>query len=114
MWITFPIVGSNLTVPYFEEKMFAILWQIYPKDFVEFFVYNYIWFLDNVFREWLIQFDIQNFYKIMNELDPDLQFVFEKLTTNINFLDKNLKTIKNKLHYDVYHKPTSSFRCLHY
>ena len=49
----------------------------------------------------------------MNELDPDLQFIFEELTKNINFLDINLK-INNKLHFDVYHKPTNSFSYLHY
>ena len=32
----------------------------------------------------------------MNELDPDLQFIFEELTKNINFLDINLKIINNK------------------
>ena len=40
----------------------------------------------------------------MNELDSDLQFIFEELTKNINFLDINLKIINNKLHFDVYHK----------
>ena len=44
----------------------------------------------------------------MNELNPDLQFIFEELTKNINFLDINLKIINNKLHFDVYHKPTNS------
>ena len=34
---------------------------------------------------------IQDFFKIMNELDPDLQFIFEELTTNINFLNINIK-----------------------
>ena len=29
----------------------------------------------------------------MNELDPDLQFIFEELTKNINFLSINLKII---------------------
>ena len=38
----------------------------------------------------------------MNELDPDLQFIFEELTKNINFLDISFK-INNKLHFDVYH-----------
>ena len=40
----------------------------------------------------------------MNELDLDLQFIFEELTKNINFLDINLKIINNKLHFDAYHK----------
>ena len=50
----------------------------------------------------------------MNELDPNLQFIFEELTKNINFLDINLKIINNKLHFDVYHKPTNSFSYLYY
>ena len=45
----FAVVGSNLTVVYFEEKMFALLPQIYPKDFVDFFLRNYFQFLDDVF-----------------------------------------------------------------
>ena len=72
----FAVVGSNLTVAYFEENMFAILPQIYPKYFIDFFI--------------------------------------RKLTKNINFLDINLKIINNKLHFDVYHKPTNSFSYLHY
>ena len=48
----------------------------------------------------------------MNELDPDLQFIFEELTKSINFLHINLKIINNKLHFDVYHKPANSFSYL--
>ena len=40
----------------------------------------------------------------MNELDPDLKFIFQELTTKINFLEINLKIVNNKLHFDVYHK----------
>ena len=54
--------------------MFAVLPQIYPKDFADFFIRNYFRFLVDVFHKWLIQFNIPDFYKIMNELDPDLQF----------------------------------------
>ena len=50
----------------------------------------------------------------MNELDPDLQFIFVELTKNITFLDMNLKIINNKFHFDVYHKPTNYFSYLHY
>ena len=45
----FAVVGSNLTVAYFEEKMFANLPQIYPQDFVDFFICNHLRFLDDVF-----------------------------------------------------------------
>ena len=30
----------------------------------------------------------------MNQLDPDLHFIFKEVTTNINFLNINLKIMK--------------------
>ena len=42
-----------------------------------------------------------------------MQFIFEELTKSIIFLDISLK-INNKLHFDVYHETTNSFRYLHY
>ena len=114
MGTIFAVVGSNLTVTYFEVKMFALLPQIYPRDFVDYFVRNYFRFLDDIFHTWLINFDIEPFYKLINELDPDLKFIFEKLTTDINFLDINIKIVDNQLHFDIYHKPTNSFSYLKY
>ena len=58
MGTIFAVVASNLTVGDFEQKMFAILPQIYSKDFVDFFIRNYFPFLDDVFHKWLIQFNI--------------------------------------------------------
>ena len=66
--------------------MFAALPQIYPKDFADFFIGNYFRFLGDVVHKWLLQFNFQDFYEIIKELDPDLQFIFEEHTTNINFL----------------------------
>ena len=40
--------------------------------------------------------------------------LFSKNSPKTNFLDINLKIINNKLHFDVYHKPTNSFSYLHY
>ena len=75
----FAVVGSNLTVAYFEIKMFALLPQIYSRDCVDYFVCNYFRFLDNIFHTLLISFDIEPFYKLINELDPDLKFILENL-----------------------------------
>ena len=114
MGTNFAVLGSNLTVAYFEVKMFALLPQIYPKDFVDYFVLNYFGFLDDIFHTWLINFDIELFYKLINELDPDLTFIFEKLTTDVDFLGINIKIVDNQLHFDIYHKPTNSFSYLKY
>ena len=86
--------------------------QIYPRDFVDYFVHNYFRFLDDIFHTWLINFATEPFYKLINELDPDLKFVFEKLITDINFLDLNMKIVDNQLHFDIYHKPTNYFSYL--
>ena len=91
-----------------------MLLQIYPRDFVDYFVCNYFRFLDDIFQTWLINFDIEPFYKLINELDPDLKFIFEKLTADINFLDINIKISDNQLHFDIYHKSTNSFSYLKY
>ena len=110
MGTAFLVVRANLTVASFEEKMF--LPQIFPREFVDFFIRNQFPCLDD-FHKWSIQFNIQDFYKIKNEIDADLQFIFEELPTNINFLDINLKTINSKLHFDVYREPTNYFSYLH-
>ena len=88
--------------------------QKHPSDFVDYFVSNYFRFLDDIFHTWLINFDIKTFYKLINELDPDLKSSFEKLNTDINFLDINIKIVDNQLHFDIYHKPTNSFSYLKY
>ena len=43
-----------------------------------------------------------------------MKFIFEKLTTDINFLDISIKIVDNQLHFDIYHKPTNSFSYLKY
>ena len=77
---------SNLTLVHFEEKMSC-------------------YFTTDLSHRFIPQFNIQDFYKIMNQLDPDLQFIylidfnlfdlfificklfiFEELTSNMNFI----------------------------
>ena len=74
----FAVFGSNLVVAYEEVKMLALLPQLYPQDFVDFFIRNYFRFLDDVFHKWLDNFDIEPFYSMINNLDPHLKFIFKK------------------------------------
>ena len=86
----FAVVGSNLIVAYEEVKMFALLPQLYPRDFADFFIRNYVRFLDGVFHKWLDNFDTERFYSMINNLDPDLKFILEKLSKSLDFLDINI------------------------
>ena len=61
MGTKFAIVGSNLVVPYEEIKMFVLLPQLYPQDFVDFFICNYFRFLDDVFHYLWIERIVREF-----------------------------------------------------
>ena len=108
------VVGSNLVVAFLEMKMFNILPQIYPADFVDFFVRNYFRFLDDLAHKWLKKFNIKEFSEILNSLDEDLKFLMDHLACNVNFLDVNITVKNGRLFYDMYYKPTNSFSFLKY
>ena len=57
----------------------------------------------------LADFNFEPFYKLINELNTDLQFIFENLNTSMNFLDIHLNIADNILNFDIYHKLTNSF-----
>ena len=75
---------------------------------------NYFRFLDNIFHKWLGNFDIKQFYDLINSLDEDLKFIFENPRRTPNFLDIQLKIVNNTLIFDIYYKPTNSFNYLTY
>ena len=114
MGTKFAVVSSNLVVAYKEIKLFALLPQIYPQDFVDFLLRNYFRFLDDIFDKWLENFDIKQFYDLINSLDEDLKFIFGNPSRTLNFLDIQLKIVNNTLVFDIYYKPTNSFNYLTY
>ena len=106
MGTKFAVVVSNLVVTYKEVKMFALLPQLYPQDFVDVFICNYFRFLDDIFHKWLDNFDIEPFYSMINNLDLDLKFIFENLSKSLNFLDINIRIVENNPVFDIHYKPT--------
>ena len=46
-WI-FAVVATNLTVAYFEVKMFALLPQTYSRDFIDYYLRKYFRFFDDI------------------------------------------------------------------
>ena len=114
MGTKFAVVGSNLVVEYKELKLFALLIQVYPQDFVYFLLRNYFRFLDDIFHNWLENFDIKKFYDLVNSLDEDLKFIFKNPSRTLNFLDIQLKIVNNTFVFDIYYKSTNSFNYLTY
>ena len=110
----FALVGSNLVVAYKEIKLFALLPQVFPQDFVDFLLCNYFRILGDIFHEWLENVNIKQFYNLINSLDEDLKFIFENPSRSLNFLDIQLKIVSNTLVFDIYYNPTNSFNYLTY
>ena len=110
----FAVVGSNLVVVYKEIKLFALLSQVYPQDFVDFLLRNYFRFLDDIFQKWLENFSVKQFYDLINSLDQDLKFIFKNPSTTLNFIDIQLKIVNNTLVFDINYKPTNSLNYLTY
>ena len=81
----FAVVGSNLFVTYEEIKMFATSTVISTR-FVAFFIFNFFRVLDGIFHKWLNNFDIQPFYNMIDNFDPDLKFTFQNPSKFLNFL----------------------------
>ena len=106
--------ASNLIVAYLEEKMFLLLPTVYPHDLVLYFMKSYFRFLDDLFMKWLIGFDTEKLYKIFEELDPNLKFIFSELSKGANYLDISMKIQGRLINTSVYNKPTDSFNYLHY
>ena len=114
MGTKFAVVGSKLVVAYKEIKLFALLAQIYPQDFVHILLLNYFRFLDDIFHKWLENVEIKQFYDVINSLDKDLKFIFENRNRTWNFLDIQLKIVNNTSVIDIFYKTTNSFNYLTY
>ena len=91
MGTKFAVVGSNFVVVYKEIKLFSLLPQVYPQNFVDFMLQNYFGFLDDIFHKWLENFDIKKFYDLIDSLDEDLKLICENPSRFLNFPDIQLK-----------------------
>ena len=81
--------------------MFALVPQLHPQDFVDSFIGNYFRILDNNFHKWLENFDIKPNYNMIDNLGPDLKFIFEKPSKSLNFPDINLQIVEKHLVFDI-------------
>ena len=51
---------------------------------------------------------------MINNLVPDLKFIFESPPKSLNFLDINIRIVENNLAFDIHYKPKNSFNYLAY
>ena len=81
---------------------------------MDFFVRNYFRFIDDVIHQWLANFDINVFGRILNKLDPDIKFELEQIARIVHYLDVIITACENGFKFDIYYKPTNAFTYLKY
>ena len=108
------VVGANLVVAFLEVKLFRLLPQLYPKDFVDFLMRAFFRFLDDLIHKWLSRFDIQPLYHLLNSLDPDIKFIMDEIKDVSNYMDMTATVVEDMVVFDIYYKPTNSFNYLKY
>ena len=94
--------------------MFSLLPQVFPQDFVDFFVRSYFRFIDDVIHQWLMLFNIELFGSIINNLDADIKFELDQIAKRVHYLDVRTSARLNKIIFDIYYKPTNAFTYLKY
>ena len=105
------VVYANLHVARIEFTLFIRLPEIYPADFITWFIENYRRFLDDVYHLWDEKLDIEPLYNLFNSIDPNIEFINERPCKSINFLDvKCTLSDDNKIKFDIYYKPTNSLK----
>ena len=106
----FAVAGSNLVVSHTRKLDVCITSTIISTRFRR----NFFRFLEDVFHKWLDNFDIEPFYSMINNLDPDLKFIFENPSKSSNFLVINIQIVENNLVFYIHCNPTNSFNYLTY
>ena len=108
------VVGSNLVVAYLEIRMFRLLPQLYPTDFVDFVIRSYFRFLDDLIHKWLTYFNIDEMYALLNSLDSNLKFILSGMSRSEPYLDIQISVKDDNVVFDMYYKPTNAFNYVKY
>ena len=64
--------------------------------------------------ERLDNFAIKPFYKMINNLDPDVKFISTNTSKTLHFIDINIEIVDNNLVFDIYYEPTNCYSYLPY
>ena len=92
-----------------KEEMHLEAWEDHPCKPT--FYRRYV---DDVFALFKCEEDVNNFFKLLNEAHPNLNFTIETSTTFLPFLDTAVSIKNNQFESWVYRKPTNTGVVLNY
>ena len=97
---------ANIFISVFEKQMLS---SYHHKPFV------YFHYIDDIFMIWTEGKDsVEEFLKHCNRQNKHIQFTESKVGTTVPFLDVSVSPQNEKLHTDLYCKPTDKHQYLYY
>ena len=111
MGTVFAPTYANLTMAYHKIQVYYVIKNTYSLVVSKFFEENWFRFLDHC--EILLNTRLikpNDLLKILNQVNPSLQFTMERSTTSLPFLDIMINETVTKIWMNIYKKPTDSER----
>ncbi|XP_062612905.1 uncharacterized protein LOC134274656 [Saccostrea cucullata] len=106
---------ATLTLGYLEEILYEKISDRFDSTTAINIKQKWKRYLDDCFIIWNVNnMNLDIFYDILNELDPDIHFTVEENLESISFLDVLITRNGEKLTTDVYYKTTDTHQYLHF
>lgn len=106
---------ATLVLGYLETKLYRIIQEKYDSNFSEFIQKTFKRYLDDCFLIWnKSKGEIDDFHKILNSLNTNINFTLETNALELPFLDILVKRLDGKIVTDIFYKPTDSKQYLEY
>ena len=115
MGTVFAPTYANLSMGYYEIKLYDLIELNFNLDIRQYFVENWKRFLD--YCEIVLKTDLikpHNMLTILNSVNNDLQFSMELNDNELPFLDILITKPAKKIWTTIYSKPTDSKRYISY
>ena len=107
------VIYAILVMAYLERKLYTRVNEMYPADYAEYIIKNWRRFIDDCFLIRNNQYNLGEFFDMLNNLDDNIKFTMEKHTDKLPFLD--IMVMKNEdgtISTDIFYKITKTHRYL--
>ena len=106
---------ATLVLGYLEEKLYEKVGEQFDMEFSVTLQHSWKRYLDDCFLIWnRNESDFSDLNQILNDLDPDIKFTWQKSSVEIPFLDVLVRKKDDKISTDIFYKNTDTHQYLHF
>ena len=103
------VIYAILVMAYLERKLYTRVNEMYRADYAEYIIKNWRRFIDDCFLIWNNQYNLGEFFDMLNNLDDNIKFTMENHTDKLPFLDiMVMKSEDGTISTDIFYKTTNT------